>query len=54
MVKKLALIALTTVFALFALWSVQAGYNPRYPLDLAGDIVDQGMNGGGAGSGGGE
>lgn len=47
--KTLARITLMAVFALFAVWPVQAGYNPRYPQDLAGDIVDQGTTGGGAG-----
>ena len=50
--KKLALIALTTVIGLASMLPAQAG-NPRYPQDATWDYWNQGANGGGGGAGGG-
>jgi hypothetical protein len=51
--KKLALLALTTLITLSAALPSQAKNNPYYPQDLSWDYVDQGANGGGAGGAGG-
>jgi len=59
--KKLSLIAMTTVFALSTVLPSQAApspnkypdKNPRYPQDRSWDYYDQGPNGGGGGGAGG-